>query len=122
MMSMRNIGVFFVIQDFDQHEADEAREATLLFRVDETTGSAAQFLAHYSFTPVDEPDLGIQLRGGTPLQTDLGNYGDDGGDREEGVAGDDDDREDESGTGRDWSRAKLRSWHKRSICNGCVSS
>ena len=38
--------------------------ATLLFKIDETT-SRSQFLAHYSFTPVDEPRTGIQTRGGT---------------------------------------------------------
>eukprot|EP00095_Tigriopus_kingsejongensis_P003735 maker-scaffold357_size197762-snap-gene-0.47 protein:Tk03735 transcript:maker-scaffold357_size197762-snap-gene-0.47-mRNA-1 annotation:"PREDICTED: uncharacterized protein LOC658825" len=42
-------------------------EATLLFRVDEPT-SRSQFLAHYSFTPVNSPEeTAVQLRGGTPL-------------------------------------------------------
>ena len=48
---------------------DEPRVASLLFRVDETTSSRSQFLAHFSFTPTDSKDTGVQLRGGVPMET-----------------------------------------------------
>jgi len=44
-----------------------SRSATLLFRVDETT-SRSQFLAHYSFTKVDDPDSGLQMRGAVHVE------------------------------------------------------
>ena len=65
-----------LFQDFPQDLArdpddddDEPRVASLLFRVDETTTSRSQFLAHFSFTPTDAKDTGVQLRGGTPMET-----------------------------------------------------
>lgn len=48
----------------DATEESEAVSAVLLFRVDETT-SRSQFLAHYSFTPLNHPDTGVQMKGGT---------------------------------------------------------
>lgn len=50
-------------QDF-YGSSKRPRKATLLFRVDDTT-SRSQFLAHYSFTPEDNPDTGLHFKGGT---------------------------------------------------------
>ena len=41
----------------------------MTFRVDETT-SRSQFLAHFSFTSVDDPDLGLKTRGGGRVNQD----------------------------------------------------
>ncbi|XP_059096393.1 uncharacterized protein LOC131890919 [Tigriopus californicus] len=56
-----------LFQDVKDASSGEANEATLIFRVDEVT-SRSQFLAHYSFTPIDSlEDTAVQLRGATPL-------------------------------------------------------
>ena len=47
--------------------AASAATATLLFRVDETT-SRSQFLAHFAFPSVTDPDTGVALLGGTPIE------------------------------------------------------
>ena len=47
----------------------ENNVAVLLFKVEETT-SRSQFLAHYSFTPNDQPDTGTFIRGGKRAQNE----------------------------------------------------